>query len=66
MPNTEVKPYVLKILADFSAGKIGRRQILYSSLAQSVERSAVKQIVRNALKIKVSSSIRKLIDDKGG
>ena len=27
MPNTEVKPYVPKILADFSAGKIGRRQI---------------------------------------
>lgn len=26
MPNTEVKPYVPKILADFSAGKIGRRQ----------------------------------------
>ena len=25
MPNTEVKPYVLKILADFSAGKISRR-----------------------------------------
>ncbi len=25
MPNTEVKPYVLKILADISAGKISRR-----------------------------------------
>ena len=25
MPNTEVKPYVPKILADFSAGKIGHR-----------------------------------------
>ena len=67
MPNTEVKLYVPKILANFFAGKIGRRQIFkYSSLAQSVERSAVKQIVRNALKIKVSSSIGKPIDDKGG
>ena len=27
MPNTEVKPYVPKILANFFAGKIGRRQI---------------------------------------
>ena len=26
MPNTEVKPYVPKILANFFAGKIGRRQ----------------------------------------
>ena len=25
MPNTEVKPYVPKILANFFAGKIGRR-----------------------------------------
>ena len=44
MPNTEVKPYVPKILANFFAGKIGHRQILYSSLAQLVERSAVEQV----------------------
>ncbi len=43
MPNTEVKPYVPKILANFFAGKIGRRQALYSSLAQLVERSAVNR-----------------------
>ena len=29
MPNTEVKPYVPKILANFFAGKIGRRQFFY-------------------------------------
>ena len=38
--------------------------LIYSSLAQLVERSAVKQIERFTLEIKVSSSIRKLIDEK--
>ncbi len=38
MPNTEVKPYVLKILANFFAGKIGRRQI-FIFLVSSVGRA---------------------------
>ena len=51
-----------KILAGYPAGKIGCRQIyIYSSLAQLVERSAVKHGFQSQ---KVSSSIRKLIDEK--
>ena len=52
------------IFAGYPAEKIGCRQFIYSLLAQLVERSAVKQIERFTLEIKVSSSIRKLIDEK--
>ena len=48
----------------YPAEKIGCRQFIYSPLAQLVERSAVKQVERFTLKIEVSSSIRKLIDEK--
>ena len=64
IPNTEVKLYCAEDICGLPCWENRLSPgFIYSSLAQLVERSAVEQIRKNQ---EVSSSSRKLLDEKGG